>query len=161
MDQLDRHFSEVLQELRVSQTGVQILFAFLLTLAFSARFEDISDFGRDVYVVTLLSTAAATACFIAPVPYHRIVFRKGLRSDLVNAANWYARAGLVFLLISIGGSILLVTHVVLGNVWAGWLTALVVTINVTLWYVIPLWRRSRLTGDPDGARAGAGLHTEL
>lgn len=147
IDKLDRQFSEVLQELRVSQTGVQILFAFLLILAFSSRFETISDFGRAVYIVTLLSTAVATACFIAPVPYHRIMFRRGMRSELVDAANRYARAGLIFLLISIGGSILLVTDIVLGSVWAGYLTAAVVIFNVTLWYVIPLWRRAKLTAE--------------
>src|SRR4051812_10303413 len=77
MDQLlDRNLNELLQELRVAFTGVQILFAFLLSLAFTQRFEDLNDFDIAVYVVALLSTALATMVLIAPVSFHRIVFRQ-------------------------------------------------------------------------------------
>src|SRR3712207_1749392 len=74
-ERLDRNYGELLQELRVTQTGVQILFAFLLTLAFTQRFPQITSFQRGTYVVTLLFSAAAAALFIAPVALHRMVFR--------------------------------------------------------------------------------------
>jgi hypothetical protein len=141
IQRLDRQSQDLLQELRVSQAGVQILFAFLLTLAFSDGFRRVSEFERNVYIVTLLSTAAATTLFIGPVSYHRLVFRLGQRAALVTAANRMAKFGLAFLLIAIGGSVLLVTDVVLGGKWAAALTACIVVFMVAIWYVLPLIRR--------------------
>ena len=93
-DRLDRNYLEMLQELRVLQAGMQILFAFLLSLAFASRFDETTDFQRDLYIVTLVCAALATACLIAPVPFHRIVFRRGMKDDLIIAANRYVAAGL-------------------------------------------------------------------
>ena len=87
---------------------MQILFAFLLSLAFASRFDETTDFQRDLYIVTLVCAALATACLIAPVPFHRIVFRRGMKDDLIIAANRYVAAGLVFLFLSMAGAILLV-----------------------------------------------------
>src|SRR5947209_10039375 len=83
LERWDRNFSELLQELRVAQTGVQVLFAFLLTLPFTNRFERITEVQRGTYVVTLVAAAAATALLIAPVSYHRLVFRQGRKPQLV------------------------------------------------------------------------------
>jgi hypothetical protein len=77
LERWDRNFTELLQELRVAQTGVQILFAFLLTLPFTNRFGSVSDLDKVVYVITLMASATATALLIAPVSYHRQVFREG------------------------------------------------------------------------------------
>ena len=85
-ERADRNFTELLQELRVAQTGVQILFAFLLTLPFSSRFADISARDRVAYVVTLLASAAAAVLLIAPVSYHRLVFRRNRKQELVQTA---------------------------------------------------------------------------
>src|SRR3954467_4360202 len=82
----DRRYDELLQELRVAQTGVQFLFAFLLGLAFTQRFGQITDFQKWLYVATLLATAAASALLIGPVPFHRILFRRGLKPRLVTGS---------------------------------------------------------------------------
>ena len=80
---LDRNYSEQLQELRVAQAGVQILFAFLLTIAFQQRFSSISDFLKVVYVITLGCAAVSAALFIAPVAVHRVMFGRHLKDELV------------------------------------------------------------------------------
>jgi hypothetical protein len=148
-ERIDRNFNDLLQELRVSQAGVQILFAFLLTLAFSQRFEDITTFQRNVYIVTLLCTAAATALIIGPVSYHRLVFRRRLKPTLVNASNRMAIGGLAFLFLAMVGSVLLITDVVLGGGIVGWITAGTAAWFLIFWYAIPL--RARITSgtEPD------------
>ena len=144
LQRLDRNFNEILQELRVAQTGVQILFAFLLTLAFSQRFTEISAFQRDLYILTLMLTAAATGLLIAPVGYHRITFRQRMRPQLVSAANWLALGGLAFLMLAMTSSILFITDVVLDRG-----PAVVITAGAGLWFLafwfgipmINLWQR--------------------
>jgi hypothetical protein len=144
LQRLDRNFNEILQELRVAQTGVQILFAFLLTLAFSQRFTEISAFQRDLYILTLMLTAAATGLLIAPVGYHRITFRQRMRPQLVSAANWLALGGLAFLMLAMTSSILFITDVVLDRA-----PAVVITGGSALWFLvfwfgipmIQLWQR--------------------
>jgi len=151
LQRLDRNFSEILQELRVAQTGVQILFAFLLTLAFSQRFTEISAFQRDLYILTLMLTAAATGLLIAPVGYHRITFRQRMRPQLVSAANWLALGGLAFLMLAMTSSILFITDVVLDRA-----PAVVITAGSALWFLvfwfgipmIQLWQR--VWGRPEG-----------
>src|SRR5919112_1711476 len=83
---LDRNLNELLQELRVAFTGVQILFAFLLGLAFTQRFGELDGFGITVYTIALLPTASATMVLLAPVSFHRIVFRRGQKAALVAVA---------------------------------------------------------------------------
>src|ERR1700761_1578050 len=96
----DRNFADLLQELRVAQTGVQILFAFLLTLPFSNGFPKTTQFQKVVYVVALLSAAAATALIISPVAFHRALFRQGRKPELVRYAHAMATAGLGFMFVS-------------------------------------------------------------
>src|SRR3954454_3576232 len=105
----DRNFADLLQELRVAQTGVQILFAFLLTLPFSNGFPKTTAFQKDIYVVALLAAAFATAMIISPVAFHRALFRQGRKPELVRYAHRMATGGLVFLLISMVASVLLIT----------------------------------------------------
>src|SRR5690348_4865531 len=128
-----RNFAELLQELRVAQAGVQILFAFLLTLVFSARFEAVDRFGRSVYLVSLITAAFATAMITAPVAYHRALFRRGRKMELVTTAHRMAGGGLFFLAISMISAVLLVTDVLLTRGWA-----LLVTAVVGGWFVL-LW----------------------
>jgi hypothetical protein len=137
LERWDRNFSELLQELRVAQTGVQILFAFLLTLPFTNRFDRITEFDRGTYVVTTLATACATALLIAPVSYHRLVFRQGRKPQVVRFAAQMAKAGLVFLLIAMLGAVFLVIDVVLGSPLTGFLVAGLAVLYVFLWYVLP------------------------
>jgi hypothetical protein len=148
-ERLDRNFSELLQELRVAQTGVQILFAFLLTLAFSARFGDIDNFGRIVYLIALLSAAAATALIIGPVAYHRILFRRGQKPTVVWSAHRLAGGGLTFLLIAMVCSVLLVTDFLLDRTLAVVISAVTGVWFVLLWFALPLLQRN---GSPDPPR---------
>ncbi len=87
LQRVDRAYGEILQEVRVAQTGVQILFAFLLTLAFTPRFTDVTHFQKYVYVTTLMLCAAATALLIAPAAFHRVIYRRRLKHHLVQVAN--------------------------------------------------------------------------
>src|ERR1700722_8325384 len=93
--QLDRNWAELIQELRVIGTGVQILFAFLLSIAFQARFARTTGFQRDDYLVTLMLSGAAAAIFIAPVAVHRLLFRFRVKDEVVNVTNVLALAGLI------------------------------------------------------------------
>jgi hypothetical protein len=124
-ERLDRNYSELLQELRVAQAGVQILFAFLLTLAFTQRFPETSTLQRTIYVITLLLAAIAAALLIAPVPFPRLVFRRRQKDDLVEISNQLALGGLVALFLAMTGAVLLILDVVLGNAVAFALAAFV------------------------------------
>lgn len=117
LQRADRAYGEILQEVRVAQTGVQILFAFLLALAFTARFTAITPFQQNVYVVTLLLCAAAAAMLIAPAAIHRMVYRRRLKQHLVRLASRLALAGLVLLMLSLVSAVLLIMDVVLSQ-WA-------------------------------------------
>src|SRR3954465_11162308 len=109
----DRNFADLLQELRVAQTGVQILFAFLLTLPFSNGFPKTTAFQKDVYVAALISAAFATAMIISPVAFHRALFRQGRKPELVKYAHRMASGGLAFMMVSMVTTGLLITHFLL------------------------------------------------
>ena len=145
-ERLDRNYGELLQELRVTQVGVQILFASLLTVAFSERFRQITEEQRTTYVVTLLAAAAATAFLIGPVSFHRIVFRHSQKDDLVRNAHWMALGGLACLVVAVVGVVMLILEVVLGQPQATWYAVGVAVFFVTLWLVIPLISRARDRG---------------
>jgi hypothetical protein len=137
---LDRNYGELLQELRISETGVQVLFAFLLSIAFQQRFTEIDSFQRTVYVVTLLSCALSVGLLVAPVAYHRVVFRRGMKADLVRAASGFAIAGTSFLLVSVLGGVLLVLDFVEGRVLAITVTSVLGALFLSLWVALPLSR---------------------
>jgi len=141
LERVDRNLIELLQELRVAQTGVQILFAFLLTLPFTQRFKSITPFQRDVYFVTLLLAAAATLFIIAPVAYHRILFRQHDKKHLVEVSNRLALVGLVFLALAMIGAILLITDVMFHEPLVAITVAVAAALFVLLWFVLPLLRR--------------------
>jgi hypothetical protein len=147
LETVDRHFTELLQELRVAQTGVQILFAFLLGLAFTPRFADLGGAQQGVYLATLVLAAISAALLIAPVGYHRTVFRQRLRPQLVNTGHRYAIAGLVLLLLALVGAVQLAASLVVGG-WATLLAAALAGLFVTLWFVIPLVHRVRYHHQP-------------
>jgi hypothetical protein len=128
----DRQVMEVLQELRVAITGGQILFGFLLTVPFAQRWADTDDLQRSLFLITLLSIATATGCFIAPTAAHRLRFHQRDRSFLVAYANGAAIAGLVALMIAMVSAVLLVTAIVA--------TGAIAAVLLTLWFVVPLSR---------------------
>ncbi|ALG08027.1 DUF6328 family protein [Kibdelosporangium phytohabitans] len=143
IQRLDRNYGEILQELRVAQTGVQLLLAFLLTVAFTPRFAGFSLFQRDVYVASLVLGAAANALLIAPAAFHRMVFRKRLKEQLVRYANRFALCGLALLMLALTSALLLILTVVLGMHAGSWLTGGALAWFVFFWYVLPLWSRLR------------------
>jgi hypothetical protein len=134
---------ELLNELRVALPGVQILFAFLLTVPFTQRFASLTAFQRDVYYVTLIATALSTACLIAPSAAHRIRFHQGDRAWVIESANTLTISGLAFLTIALSGSVLLITDVLFEGprVWV--YTGAVWAVIVVLWFVRPLARTLR------------------
>ncbi|MEV6601662.1 DUF6328 family protein [Actinoplanes sp. NPDC051346] len=145
----DRNFADLLQELRVAQTGVQILFAFLLTLPFSNGFPKVTDFQKDTYVVALITAAFATAMIISPVAFHRALFRQGRKPELVRYAHRMATGGLAFMLISMVSSILLITDYLLDTWVSIVLTAVAAAYFLTFWAAIPFAKRNWLDDDAE------------
>jgi uncharacterized protein DUF6328 len=145
----DRNFADLLQELRVAQTGVQILFAFLLTLPFSNGFPRTTAFQKDVYIVALLSAAAATAMIIAPVAFHRALFRQGRKPELVRNAHRMATGGLAFLLISMVSSVLMITDYMLSWPLTLILTGATALFFLSLWAAYPVYRHNWIDADEE------------
>jgi hypothetical protein len=148
-ERLDRNYNEILQELRVAEAGVQILFAFLLALAFTPRFARVTDFQRGVYFTALLLAAASGGLLMAPAAIHRMLFRRGLKDVLVNLASRMALAGVTILGLAVSASVLLVSDVLFGHA-AAWGTAAGVALWLgLLWFALPLrirgLRRSHAT----------------
>jgi uncharacterized protein DUF6328 len=146
---LDRNYAELLQELRVAETGVQILFAFMLSIAFQQRFATIDSFQRAVYVITLACCTISIAFLVTPVAFHRLVFRKGLKDELVEVTSLCAIVGTSFLLLSVLSGVLLILDYVVGRTFAVTSTALAAGLFGALWIALPLWRRAHLEDDPD------------
>ncbi|MEU6368866.1 DUF6328 family protein [Streptomyces sp. NPDC046931] len=144
LERADRNFAELLQELRVTQTGVQILFAFLLTLAFTQRFPSLDMGQRIIYVVTLLLSVVAAALFTAPAALHRMLFQRNAKPVIVRISSRFAGTGTVVLSLAFTGAVLLVVDVSLGRT-AG-ITAAVATLLVCvgLWHILPLLVRRTL-----------------
>ena len=139
----DRNLSELIQELRVAGLGVQVLFGFLLALPFTVRFSQLTDGQRDLYLASVVLAAVATTLLIAPVSYHRLVFRRGMKDRLVRFTNHLAILGLTAVGASVLATVLLVTWFV-GGVLAGCLvTSVVGVMMVSLWFAVPLVSRER------------------
>ncbi len=134
---LTRNWDELLQEIRVTQTGVQILTGFLLTVPFSNRFDELTAFQRGVYLAVLAGSVLTTGLVVAPVAMHRVLFRQRRRELLVESGNRFAMAGLALLALTISGVVLLVVDVVVGGA-AGWLAGGAILLVLTvLWAVVP------------------------
>jgi amino acid transporter len=139
----DRQMIELLNELRVALPGVQIFFAFLLTVPFSQRFAKLNSFQTDVYFVTLIATALCAACLIAPSASHRLRFHRSDRAWIIESANSLLIAGLVLLAIAIGSAVLLITDFLFDGPRVWIYTAFVVVVVVWLWFLRPLARAVR------------------
>ncbi|WP_245886917.1 DUF6328 family protein [Kineococcus xinjiangensis] len=137
-ERMDRNWGELLQELRVVQTGVQILAGFLITLPFQARFEELDQYQRTLFLVALIFALAATSFFLAPVSLHRMLFRRNAKARLVTLGDRFAKVGLVTLVMAITTVSMLVADVVLGRT-GGWIIAgAMFSVIVTCWYIVPL-----------------------
>lgn len=141
-ERLDRNLNELLGELRVALPGVQVLFAFLLTVPFSQRFAKVTDFQEKVYFGTLLLTAVASALLIAPTSHHRLQFRQQAKFQIVATANKFAIAGLAALALAMVGAVLLITDFLFGNTTTTVVfTVLTVLLFALAWYAHPAARR--------------------
>lgn len=149
-ERMDRNFVELLQELRVLQTGTQILAGFLMTLPFQARFPDLTGEQRAVFLVAIVLAFLTTVLLVGPVSLHRALFRQHRKDDLVQVSHRMARAGLVTLGLTMTAVLVLIFGVVLGRTagYAAGVAALLVFGS--LWWGLPAWMRRR------PARSGTG-----
>ncbi|MET7800641.1 DUF6328 family protein [Streptomyces decoyicus] len=138
-ERADRRWNELLQEVRVIQTGVQILFAFLLTVAFTPRFTTLEPTDKGIYVATVLLGAATTGALIGTVTFHRMVTGHRLKPETVVWASRLALLGIVLLLGTVTSALLLILRIALHNAAVPWVVAGLVVWFVICWFVLPAW----------------------
>jgi hypothetical protein len=144
-EKLNRELIELLNELRVALPGVQILFAFLLTVPFTQRFARATDLQRDMYFFTFLCAAASTALLIAPSAYHRLTWRQHDKEHLLAVSNRLSIAGMAFLAIAMASTVFVVTDVLFAATAAAFIAGATAVFYAWFWYVMPLLRRTRET----------------
>ncbi|HZC13827.1 MAG TPA: DUF6328 family protein [Thermoleophilaceae bacterium] len=140
-ERLNRELIELLNELRVALPGVQVLFAFLLTVPFQQGFQRMTDLQRDVYFSAVLLSAASTLCLIAPSAMHRILWRQRDKENLLVTANYLSIAGIAFLALGMVAVLLLITDVMFGSTAIALVTAIAGGLFAWLWFGFPLVRR--------------------
>lgn len=143
-ERTSRNWDELLQELRVTQTGTQIFAGFLLTLVFTSRFSDLDDYQRTIHLCLFAGALLATVLGLAPVSMHRRYFRQGRKPHIVGLANRFLQAALLVLALVLAGTVLFIFDIVVGliaGVIAGVVTAVAL---VTIWLVLPATVRVRL-----------------
>ena len=141
-ERVNRELIELLNELRVALPGVQILFAFLLAVPFTQRFEDVTDLQKDVYMVALLCTLAGTVFLMAPTAFHRIRFRDRDKEVLIRIANVFAIVGLVFLAVAMTAVVFLVTDLLFQPALTLLVTVVAALLFAVVWFVLPLSRKA-------------------
>lgn len=134
---------ELLNELRVAIPGIQVLFAFLLTVPFTQRFPAVTTFQRDIYFVALLCSGLASAFLIAPSAQHRLLFRQKDKEHLLHVSNVLAIVGLGFLALAVVAVILLITDLLFGTAAVVVVTVAFALLFAVLWYLMPLARRRK------------------
>ena len=141
-ERVNRELIELLNELRVALPGVQVLFAFLLAVPFSQRFTEVTELQRDTFMVALLSTLAGSVFLIAPTAYHRIRFRDRDKEALLRISNVFAIVGVLFLAIGMTAVVFLVTDMIFKGVVTTLVTTLTAALFATVWFVLPLARKT-------------------
>ncbi|MFD9684995.1 DUF6328 family protein [Kitasatospora sp. NPDC059088] len=156
-ERADRRWTDLLQEVRVAQTGSQVLFGFLLSVVFMARFPQLDGFGRGLYVVTVVLGALATGALTAPVAYHRIFAGHRLKPQLVDAAARLVATGLILLSLTIGSALLLLLRVAAGSAVAAGIFGAVLLWFAFCWFLLPVRHLRRTDGHcaPPPADPGA------
>ncbi|WP_328535238.1 DUF6328 family protein [Streptomyces sp. NBC_00344] len=142
-ERADRRWNELLQEVRVTQTGVQILFGFLLTVVFTPRFATLSQADKNIYVTTVLLGAATTGALIGPVTLHRLVTGHRIKPETVTWASRLTVAGIVLLLVTMTSALLLILRVAMHNSAVPWAVAGLVGWFLLCWFALPTWARHR------------------
>ncbi|RPF30727.1 DUF6328 family protein [Streptomyces sp. TLI_185] len=144
-ERADRKWGELIQEVRVAQTGVQILFGFLLTVVFQQKYDSLESTDKTIYIVTVVLGAAATGALIGPVSLHRLVAGQRVKPQAVEWASRMTFVGLALLLATMTSSLLLILRVATHNGAVPWLVTGVVAWYALCWYAVPLWTRRRHT----------------
>ena len=144
-ERADRKWGELIQEIRVAQTGVQILFGFLLTVVFQQKYDSLAQTDKTIYIVTVVLGAATTGALIGPVSLHRLVSGRRVKPEAVEWASRMTFVGLALLLATMTSSLVLILRVATHNAVVPWIVAAVVVWYALCWYVIPLWTRRRHT----------------
>jgi hypothetical protein len=139
----DRNLAELLQEVRIAGLGIQVLFGFLLAIPFTTGFAKLNQGERDLYIATVVLVTLATVLLLAPVAYHRVLFRRGQKEILIRVSNVLALAGLVTVALSISSAVCLILSYVAAGLPAIVFTAVVVFLFAALWFALPLSRRMR------------------
>jgi Family of unknown function (DUF6328) len=143
-ERADRNLSDLLQELRVALPGVQVLFAFLLTVPFTQRFDTLTDFQEKLYFGILICVALATVMLTAPTAGHRVLFRRQQKEFIVTLANNLALMGLLLVAISMCGVVLLISDYLFGRTTAVLSTTGIALAFIGFWFVGPFLRRQQL-----------------
>ncbi|MFF8032783.1 MULTISPECIES: DUF6328 family protein [unclassified Streptomyces] len=144
-ERADRMWQELIQEIRVAQMGVQILFGFLLTVVFTPVYATLSDTDRTIYIVTVVVGACATGALIGPVPLHRLVAGRRIKPQAVRWASRLTLLGLLLLLATTSSSLLLILRVATDDDFVPYLVAGVVCWYLLCWLGLPMWTRYRHT----------------
>lgn len=142
-ERIDRNLIELLQELRITGIGVQVIFAFLLSLPFTERFSQLDGAQKTLYVADLLMAAIAIALLTAPVAHHRLQFRQHRKALVLHRANVMAMLGLVAVGLTVSGSVLLTISVVYKGIAVPLLGALIAAFIFALWFVVPQLGKER------------------
>ncbi|MCL8017019.1 DUF6328 family protein [Streptomyces sp. AS02] len=144
-ERADRMWGEILQEVRVAQMGVQILFGFLLTVVFTTKYDTLNDTDQTIYIVTVVLGACATGALIGPVSLHRLVSGRRIKPQAVTLASRLTFVGLILLLATMASSLLLVLRVATHDDYVPWLVSGVVVWYLVCWFALPMWARHRHT----------------
>jgi hypothetical protein len=142
-ERADRMWGELIQEVRVAQTGVQILFGFLLTVVFTPRYASLEDVDRAIYIVTVVLGACATGALIGPVSLHRLVSGRRVKSQAVTWASRMTFVGLMLLLATMTSALLLILRVATHDGYVPYLVTGVLVWYLVFWFGVPLWTRRR------------------
>ncbi|QTZ90467.1 DUF6328 family protein [Streptomyces auratus] len=138
-ERADRRWAELLQEVRVIQTGVQILFGFLLTVVFTPRFATLQQTDKTIYVVTVLLGAATTGALVGTVTFHRLVAGHRLKPETVLWASRLSLVGIVLLLATVTSALLLILRIAMDNSAVPWVVAGLVGWFMLCWFALPAW----------------------
>ncbi|MEU8882285.1 DUF6328 family protein [Streptomyces hydrogenans] len=142
-ERADRRWQELLQEIRVAQTGVQILLGFLLTVVFTPLFHELEQTDRTIYLVTVVLGSLATGALIGPVSFHRIVSGKRVKPHAVVWASRLTFTGILLLLATLTSALFLILRVATHDPYVPWLVSGVLAWYLVCWFALPLWVRAR------------------
>ncbi|MFF5919788.1 DUF6328 family protein [Streptomyces flavochromogenes] len=144
-ERADRQWQDLMQEIRVVQTGVQILLGFLLTVVFTPRYESLSSADKAIYILTVVLGSLATGALIGPVSFHRLVAGRRIKPQAVAWASRLTFIGILLLLATLTTALVLILRVATDNAIVPWLVAGVLAWYLLCWFALPLWARGRHT----------------